>query len=63
VPDPAAIAGPDVERRHAFRAAFRMLDTRIGLFVALPIDKLDRFTIRRNVDEIGRAAAPARQEL
>ncbi|HEY3909272.1 MAG TPA: arsenate reductase ArsC [Stellaceae bacterium] len=63
VPDPAAIAGPDIERRQAFREAFRMLDARIGLFVALPIDKLDRLWIKRNVDEIGRTAAPARQEF
>jgi len=63
VPDLAAFTGPDIERRQAFREAFRQLETRITLFAALPIDKLDRMAIKRRVDEIGRSAAPAKQEL
>jgi len=31
-----------------------VLENRIKLFVALPIEKLDRMMIKRNVDEIGR---------
>jgi hypothetical protein len=31
--------------------------------VALPIDKLDRFTIKRNVDEIGRHDVASKLEL
>ena len=53
VPDPAAVEGSDVERRNAFREAFRMLENRIKLFVGLPIDKLDRMAIKREVDRIG----------
>jgi hypothetical protein len=30
-----------------------MLERRIKLFVALPLDKLDRMAIKRDVDEIG----------
>jgi arsenate reductase len=63
VPDPAAAEGPEAERRKAFRDAYLTLENRIKLFVALPFDKLDRLAIKRNVDEIGRRAAPASQEL
>jgi arsenate reductase (thioredoxin) len=53
VPDPAAVEGSEIERRYAFREAFRTLENRIKLFVALPLDKLDGMAIKRNVDEIG----------
>jgi arsenate reductase len=57
VPDPAAVEGSEAEQRKAFRAAYLTLENRIKLFVALPIDKLDRMAIKRSVDEIGRHAA------
>jgi protein-tyrosine-phosphatase len=53
VPDPAAVEGTDEQRRQAFRNAHRQLETRIKLFVALPIDKLDRMAIKREADRIG----------
>jgi arsenate reductase len=52
-PDPAAVEGTQDEKNRAFRCAFQALETRIKLFVALPIDKLDRMAIQRSVDEIG----------
>jgi arsenate reductase len=63
VPDPAAVIGREVERRQAFHEAFRTLEARIGLFVALPLDKLDRMAIKRRVDEIGDSSAATEQEL
>ena len=54
VPDPAAVQGIETERRGAFRDAYVVLENRIKLFVALPIEKLDRLMIKRNLDEIGR---------
>ncbi len=54
VPDPAAAIGTEAERRNAFRAALLTLENRIKLFAALPLDKLDRIPVARNVDEIGR---------
>jgi protein-tyrosine-phosphatase len=54
VPDPAAAEGTEIERRNAFRDALCTLESRIKLFVALPIDKLDRLAARREVDRIGR---------
>ena len=53
VPDPAALQGRDAEQRRAFREAYVVLENRIKLFVALPIEKLDRLAIQRSVDEIG----------
>jgi protein-tyrosine-phosphatase len=53
VPDPAAVEGREAERRRAFSEAYLALESRIKIFVALPIDKLDRMAIKRSVDEIG----------
>jgi arsenate reductase (thioredoxin) len=59
-PDPAAVEGADDRRRQAFRDAHRQLEMRIKLFVALPIDKLDRLAIKREVDDIGHVGVPER---
>ena len=58
VPDPTAVEGTEAERRKAFREAYLVLENRIKLFTALPIDKLDRMVIHRSVDEIGRSRQP-----
>ena len=63
VPDPAAVRGTEAAQRRAFRHAHHALENRIKLFVALPIDKLDRMAIKRSVDEIGRCSAASSQEL
>ena len=63
VPDPAAVQGTDTDRRKAFREAHVTLENRIKLLVALPIEKLDRLAIKRNVDDIGRHGAAPRPEL
>jgi arsenate reductase len=65
-PDPAAVQGGEAEQRRAFRDAYVALENRIKLFVALPLDELDRMVIQRNVDEIGRRgmiATNTRQKL
>ena len=54
VPDPAAAAGSPSEVRQAFQEARRVLETRIKLFVALPLDKLDRLALKHRLDAIGR---------
>jgi arsenate reductase (thioredoxin) len=56
VPDPATAEGSEEERMAAFREAWLLLEARIKLLVSLPIDKLDRMALERNVDEIGRSA-------
>jgi arsenate reductase len=57
VPDPAAVDGSEVEQRKAFRTAYLALESRIKIFVALPIDSLDRLAVKQEVDEIGRLQA------
>ena len=63
VPDPAAVEGTEAERRRAFRDAYLALESRIKIFVALPIDKLDRMAIKRKADEIGRLGGAQKSEL
>lgn len=54
-PDPAAVEGTDLERTNAFRKAFRMLERRIDLFMALPISTLDRLALGNKVRELGKS--------
>jgi arsenate reductase len=58
VPDPAVVEGSDEARRKAFFLAFNQLQTRISLFTNLPIDKLDRLSLQKNLDAIGKENAP-----
>ena len=53
VPDPAAAEGSEDQRRQAFRDAYRQLEARIKLFAALPVDKLNRMAVKREVERIG----------
>mgnify|MGYP001068927405 CR=1 FL=1 len=54
VPDPAAAEGSEAERHLAFADAYRMLSNRIGVFTSLPLRALDRLTLQRRLQEIGR---------
>ena len=54
IPDPAAIEGSPEEIARAFYDTFVTLDRRIGLFLALPMEALDEFAMRRELDAIGR---------
>ena len=54
IPDPAAVQGSPQEIERAFREAFSILERRIGLFLSLPLASLDRLTIRKEVDRIGK---------
>jgi protein-tyrosine-phosphatase len=55
VPDPAAATGNEAELRLAFADALRMLTNRINTFVSLPTRSLDRLTLQRRLDSIGRS--------
>jgi arsenate reductase (thioredoxin) len=57
VADPAVITGPDHERRRAFLRAFTELSVRINLLLALPLEKLDRLTLKRKLDDIGKVGS------
>ena len=54
IPDPAAANGTEAEIALAFKDAYRMLNRRIDLFLALPIQKLDRLVLTTRLKEIGR---------
>ena len=53
IPDPASVEGSDVEKMTAFRQAFRAMDTRIKLFLSLPIASIDQMRLKERMDEIG----------
>ncbi len=55
IPDPAAVAGAEVEKSLAFREAFRSMETRIKLFLSLPLASIDRMRLKEHLDAIGRA--------
>ena len=58
VPDPAAASGSDAEIALAFSSAYRMLSRRIEIFTALPIASLDRLSLQKKLQEIGRREEP-----
>ena len=53
VPDPAAVEGSDEAKRKAFFTAWSQLQHRISIFASLPLDKLDRLSLKQRLDEIG----------
>jgi arsenate reductase len=61
IPDPAAVEGSDEDKRKAFAEASRTLLNRIRIFASLPLSKLDRLSLQRKLDELGRS--PANAEL
>ncbi|ETX12941.1 ArsR family transcriptional regulator [Roseivivax halodurans JCM 10272] len=54
MPDPVKIEGTDAEKSLAFQHAYGALKNRILLFTALPLASLDRLSLQRAVDDIGR---------
>jgi hypothetical protein len=56
LPDPAAAEGNEVEKRLAFADALRMLNNRISIFLSLPMKSLDKLSLQRRLDEIGRTS-------
>jgi hypothetical protein len=54
MPDPAAAQGSPAEVALAFADTYRMLNNRISLFMNLPMASLDRLSLQRRLDEIGR---------
>ena len=54
IPDPAAATGSEAEIARAFSDAFMRLNRRISLFISLPLDKLDRLSLQKRLDTIGK---------
>ena len=61
LPDPAAAEGGDEQKRRAFAEAFRHLSNRISLFTSLPMNKLDKLSLQKKLDEIGKTASEVPQ--
>ena len=59
VDDPARVEGSDELKRKAFLRAFSELSTRINLFVSLPLPKLDRLALKKELDDIGKVGREA----
>jgi len=59
LPDPSAVEGADAEKRLAFADTHRMLYQRIGIFTNLPLASLDKLSLQKRLDEIGRTEMPA----
>ena len=53
VPDPAAVAGSDDDRRRAMAMASSQLTRRIAVFANLPLATLDRMTLATELARIG----------
>jgi len=53
VPDPAAVVGTKQQIERAFFEAFSILDRRITLFLALPLESHERDALQGEIDRIG----------
>ena len=54
IPDPALASGTSEEQRTVFVTAFRQLRTRIGRLINLPLASLDRLSLQKKLEEIGK---------
>ena len=54
VPDPAGFDGTEAEKAAFTGEVMRMLNTRIGIFCALPMRSLDRLSLQKRLDAIGK---------
>lgn len=54
VEDPDKPELSEDEQRQLFRKAYWELDHRIKIFTSLPIDKLDKLSLQKKLDEIGK---------
>jgi protein-tyrosine-phosphatase len=53
--DPSQVKGTDDEIRKAFHDTFHQLWSRISIFISLPLAKLDRLTLKQELDKIGKS--------
>jgi arsenate reductase (thioredoxin) len=54
IPDPAEVSGTEEEKRAAFAAAFATLSRRLSRLAALPVSRLRREALAKQLAEIGR---------
>jgi protein-tyrosine-phosphatase len=51
--DPAKFQGSEAEKHALFARVYGYIANRIGIFISLPIDSLDRLSLQKRLDEIG----------
>jgi arsenate reductase len=61
--DPAEVEGTDAEKTQAFTAARVLIARRIDLMLALPIEKLERLTLGKRLDDIAAATQPSLEKM
>ena len=54
VPDAAAVTGTTAEIERAFTEVFLTLDRRISLFLCLPLQTIDKFSLQKQLEDIGK---------
>lgn len=54
MPDPVKAEGSDAEKRLAFHQTYGALHNRINAFTSLSLELLDRGTLQKRIDEIGK---------
>jgi arsenate reductase len=59
LPDPSGAEGNDAERHFAFSDTHRMLYQRISIFTSLPLASLDKLSLQKHLDDIGRNLQPS----
>jgi arsenate reductase len=59
LPDPAAVEGNEAQIALAFADTYRMLSNRINIFTSLPMAALDRLSLQRRLDAIGKTTDEA----
>ena len=55
-PDPAAFEGSESETRAVFADVFGQIYDRISIFVGLPIDSIERLSLQKHLDDLGKAS-------
>lgn len=51
--DPAAVQGTEEEIRHSFARVCREIKMRLDIFLSLPLGKLEKLALQRELDKIG----------
>jgi arsenate reductase (thioredoxin) len=62
LPEPVAMEGDETQRALAFADTYRMLNNRIGIFTSLPLTSLDKISLQRRLDEIGKTKTDVTRE-
>ncbi len=61
IDDPLAVDGSAVEQERAFVLAFKYLRTRIGIFLSLPLARIDALALSTKLREIGHTEGQSAQ--